>query len=76
MNYVEAAQAPLRKTGQIKLHGPAAFAGMRKAGQLVAECLDILVDEVKPGVPTSSASCARGSTACGVSMFSRKSGLV
>jgi methionyl aminopeptidase len=53
MNYVEAAQAPLRKTGQIKLHGPAAFAGMRKAGQLVAECLDVLVDEVKPGVPTS-----------------------
>jgi methionyl aminopeptidase len=53
MNYVEAAQAPLRKTGQIKLHGPAAFAGMRKAGQLVAECLDVLVNEVKPGVPTS-----------------------
>ena len=53
MAYVEASHAPLRKTGQIKLHGPAAFAGMRKAGQLVAECLDVLVDEVKPGVPTS-----------------------
>jgi methionyl aminopeptidase len=53
MNYIEAAQAPLRKTGQIKLHGPAAFAGMRKAGAMVAECLDVLVDEVKPGVPTS-----------------------
>src|SRR5262249_53693834 len=53
MAYVEASQAPLRKTGQIKLHGPAAFAGMRKAGQLVAECLDVLVGEVKPGVPTS-----------------------
>jgi methionyl aminopeptidase len=25
---------------------------MRKAGQLVSECLDMLVDEVKPGVPT------------------------
>ena len=53
MAYVEASQAPLRKTGQIKLHGPAAFAGMRKAGALVAECLDILTDEVKPGAPTS-----------------------
>jgi methionyl aminopeptidase len=42
----------LRKTGQIKLHGADAFAGMRKAGRLVAECLDMLVDEVKPGVTT------------------------
>jgi len=25
---------------------------MRKAGQLVAECLDMLVDEIQPGVPT------------------------
>src|SRR5215217_2079831 len=54
MNYVDAAFAPLRKTGQIKLYGPEAFAGMRKAGQLVAECLDLLVDEVKPGVPTAT----------------------
>ena len=52
MNYVDAAFAPLRKTGQIKLYGPEAFAGMRKAGQLVAECLDLLAGEVKPGVPT------------------------
>lgn len=53
MNYIEASEAPLRKTGQIKLHGPAAFAGMRKAGQLVAECLDALAEIVQPGVPTS-----------------------
>jgi methionyl aminopeptidase len=52
MSYVDAAQAPLRKTGQIKLHGPQAFEGMRKAGRLVAECLDQLVDIVKPGIPT------------------------
>jgi methionyl aminopeptidase len=52
MSYVDAAAAPLRKTGQIKLHGAQAFEGMRKAGQLVAGCLDMLVDEVKPGVPT------------------------
>jgi methionyl aminopeptidase len=52
MTYVDAAVAPLRKTGQIKIHGSAAFAGMRKAGRLVAECLDMLADEVKPGVST------------------------
>ena len=52
MTYVDAALAPQRKTGQIKLHGPAAFEGMRKAGQLAAECLDMLAGEVKPGVPT------------------------
>jgi methionyl aminopeptidase len=52
MSYVDAALAPQRKTGQIKLHGPGAFAGMRKAGRLVAECLDMLIDEVKPGVST------------------------
>jgi hypothetical protein len=44
--YVDAELAPQRKTGQIKLHGPAAFAGMRKAGRLVAECLDMLTKEI------------------------------
>src|SRR4029450_5125807 len=52
MSYVDAALAPQRKTGQIKLHGPEAFEPMRRAGRLVAECLDMLVDEVKPGVST------------------------
>ncbi len=52
MNYVDATAAPLRKNGQIKIHGPAAFEGMRKAGRLVAECLDMLVDVVEPGVTT------------------------
>jgi methionyl aminopeptidase len=52
MNYVDAASAPIRKTGQIKLHGEAAFAGMRKAGRLVAQCLDMLAGVVKPGVTT------------------------
>jgi methionyl aminopeptidase len=52
MSYVDAAVAPLRKTGQIKLHNAAAFDKMRKAGRLVAECLDMLVDKVKPGVTT------------------------
>jgi methionyl aminopeptidase len=52
MSYVDAKTAPPRKTGQIKLHGPEAFAGMRKAGQLVAKCLDMLTGEVQPGVTT------------------------
>ena len=43
MTYVDAAAAPLRKTGQIKIYKSDAFAGMRKAGRLVAECLDMLV---------------------------------
>jgi methionyl aminopeptidase len=52
MTYVDAALAPLRKTGQIKIYGKDAFAGMHRAGELVAECLDMLVDEVRPGVTT------------------------
>jgi methionyl aminopeptidase len=52
MTYVDAAVAPLRKNGQIKLHSAEAFAGMRRAGQLVAQCLDMLAYEVKAGVPT------------------------
>src|SRR5258705_256724 len=53
MSYIEASDTSLRKTGQIKLHGPSGFAGMRKAGALVAKCLDELTDIVKPGAPTS-----------------------
>jgi methionyl aminopeptidase len=52
MSYVDAVLAPQRKTGQIKLHGRAAFEGMRRAGRLAAECLDMLDAEVRPGVST------------------------
>jgi methionyl aminopeptidase len=51
-NYVDAQLAPVRNDGQIKLHGPECFAGMRRAGQLVASCLDALEDIVRPGLPT------------------------
>ena len=44
MTFVDANTAPVRKTGQIKLHGPDAFEGMRKAGRLAAEALDMLVE--------------------------------
>ncbi len=40
------------RTGQIKLHGPEGFEGMRKAGRLAAECLDMLTPYVVPGVIT------------------------
>ncbi len=54
MSFVEAAAAPLRKTGQIKLHRPQDFEGMRKAGRLAAEALDVMTALVKPGVTTES----------------------
>lgn len=40
------------RTGQIKLHGPEGFEGMRRAGRLAAECLDMLTPHVAPGVVT------------------------
>jgi methionyl aminopeptidase len=52
--FIDAAEAPARHTGQIKLHGLEAFAGMRKAGRLAAECLDMLAQHVVPGVLTSA----------------------
>ncbi len=54
MTFVEATAARGRKTGQIKLHGPEAFEGMRNAGRLAAEALDLLVERVRPGVTTAS----------------------
>jgi methionyl aminopeptidase len=53
MSNLEFARAQTRDT-KIKLHGADAFAGMAKAGQLVAEVLDLLVDQVKPGVTTEA----------------------
>jgi methionyl aminopeptidase len=53
MSNVEVTRAPDRD-GKIKLHGPDAFEGMRKAGQLAAEALDMLAPYVKPGVATET----------------------
>ena len=52
MTFVDELEAPTRKTGQIKVHGASAFAGMRKAGRLTAEALDMLTAHVRPGVST------------------------
>jgi methionyl aminopeptidase len=38
----------------IKLHGPEGFEGMRRAGRLAAEVLDLLVPMVQPGVTTEA----------------------
>lgn len=42
------------RDGTIKLHGPEAFEGMRRAGRLAAEILDALVPFVQPGVTTGA----------------------
>ncbi|MBD8555720.1 type I methionyl aminopeptidase [Rhizobium sp. CFBP 8762] len=52
VTYIDAASAPLRNTGVIRLYNEDAFANMRRACQLTARCLDALVDIVKPGVKT------------------------
>jgi len=53
-SFVEASPTATRKSGEIKLHGPEGFAGMRRAGRLAAEALDLLVDFVKPGLSTAA----------------------
>lgn len=40
------------RSGKIKLHSPADFEGMRKAGRMTADALDLIGDLVKPGVTT------------------------
>lgn len=53
MNFVQATEAPERRTAEIKLYDPAAaFAGMAKAGHVAAGCLDMLVAETRDGVTT------------------------
>ncbi|MBV8888586.1 MAG: type I methionyl aminopeptidase [Alphaproteobacteria bacterium] len=40
------------REGQIKIHGPEAFEGMRRAGRLAAETLDFIAPYVRPGIAT------------------------
>ena len=53
MTYIDAAHAANRKNGQIRLHGPTDFDGMRRAGRLVAEVLDYIAPKIAPGVTTN-----------------------
>lgn len=50
--YIEAATAPMKNTGSIKLYSAADFDGMRNASQITAKCLDELADLIKPGTTT------------------------
>ncbi|MGE0410134.1 MAG: type I methionyl aminopeptidase, partial [Amphiplicatus sp.] len=49
----ETDETTLARTSDIKLHDAAAFEGMRKAGRLAAECLDMLAPLVQPGVASA-----------------------
>jgi methionyl aminopeptidase len=53
VTYIDAATAPLKNTGAIRLYSSEDFAGMRKACQVTARCLDELAEIVKPGVTTN-----------------------
>ena len=52
--FVPAAEKLARRSGQIRLHGPEDFEGMRKAGRLTAEALDLVGPLVKPGIATAA----------------------
>jgi methionyl aminopeptidase len=54
ITYVDAQTKSRRTAGIIPIHGAEGFAGMRKAGQLTARALDLLVPEVRPGVTTAA----------------------
>ena len=47
-------ESPSIRTGEIRRHSAADFEGMRKAGRLAAECLDLLTEHVAPGRTTAS----------------------
>ena len=52
MNFIAASSAPLKSTGQIKLHTAEDFEAMRVVGRMAAETLDALSDFVQAGVTT------------------------
>jgi methionyl aminopeptidase len=43
-----------RRPAEAPIHGPEAFEGMRRAGRLTAEALDLIADHVRPGVTTNA----------------------
>ncbi|MFQ1702091.1 type I methionyl aminopeptidase [Loktanella agnita] len=54
VSYIDVPVAPkaqeARRTESIKLYGPDAFAGMRRAGALTARCLDGVADLIRDGI--------------------------
>ncbi len=51
--YIPESAAKGRATGQIKIHDADGFAGMRRAGKLAAQALDMLSAEIRPGRTTA-----------------------
>ncbi len=45
-------EAAIRRPKDVEIHGPEAFAALRRSGRLTAELLDYISDFVKPGVTT------------------------
>ncbi|HEY8383018.1 MAG TPA: type I methionyl aminopeptidase [Microvirga sp.] len=41
-----------KRAAEVPIHGPEGFEGMRRAGRLVAEALDMITDHIRPGVTT------------------------
>jgi len=52
MTQTDTAQLDRRRGQEAPIYGPEAFEGMRRAGRLVAEGLDLFVEHVRPGVTT------------------------
>ncbi len=45
-------EAAIKRPRDVEIHGPEAFAALRRSGRLTAEMLDYITDYVKPGVTT------------------------
>jgi methionyl aminopeptidase len=54
MNDIEASEAKTSRSPRIKLHKPEDYGGMRKAGRLTAEALDLITPMVKAGATTEA----------------------
>ncbi len=52
VTYIDAKNSKRKVAGVIPIHDENSFAGMRKAGLLTAQALDMLTKEVRPGVST------------------------
>ena len=50
----EQASAQARRAPEPPIHGPEDFAGMRRAGHLTAQALDLLMEATQPGVTTDA----------------------
>jgi methionyl aminopeptidase len=54
MQNLDALHPTQRDTHKVRIYGAEAFEGMRRAGRLAAEALDLLVDRAQPGVTTAA----------------------